>query len=451
MTELPLSVSEQMQTTTMREFRPYLDYLDSLISQIGRDPDYSSYAEIIDDTLDSQPARELRRLVPLEDLKTSGAFFSGSELSQAALSSSLGTLGNHSVVLDPTCGTGDLLIVCAPRLPRGSDLTSTLQMRGAQITGCDVHSEFIYAAKARLVLAAIREGIPLGKNPLPEIDDLFPKITKGSTLTRTDMYESATHIVLNPPYTLVDAPEGCTWTSGKVNAAALFMETCVKHAQHGTRLIAILPDVLRSGARYQKWRELIESRSQERRIELRGQFSQWADVDVFILELEIQSEAEGGNENRWKQPAKSGAQCIGDQFSIHVGPVVDFRDPKHGPWYPFIISRDAQPWKTLNTISRHRRFKGTVFSPPFVVVRRTSRQDDEQRAVGTIVDCERPVAVENHLLVLVPKDDTMEACQQLLKVLEMPETTQWLNQRIRCRHLTVSSLKEIPWWIDGNE
>jgi len=435
----------------MREFHSYLDRLDSLVSQVGRGLDYSNYAEIIDDVLDGQPARELRRVVPLEDLKASGAFFSGSELSQAALNYSVRTLGNHSVVLDPACGTGDLLIACAPWLPRGDDLASTLQIWGTQIAGCDVYPEFIHATKARLVLAAMREGVPLGNNQLPETDDLFPRIVRRSALTETGVYKIATHIVLNPPYILTVAPEDCTWASGKVNAAALFIEACVKHAHNGARVIAILPDVLRGGSRYQRWREFVESRSRELRVELRGQFSQWADVDVFILELEVQSESNGDRKTRWKQPANPAKGCIGDRFDVHIGPVVDFRDPKCGPWHPFIMSRGIPPWNTVDTVSRRRRFKGKVFSSPFVVVRRTSRQDDKQRAIGTIINCARPVAVENHLIVLVPRDGTIESCRELLDVLKEPKTTQWLNQRIRCRHLTVSSLREAPWRVDKYE
>jgi hypothetical protein len=34
----------------------------------------------------------------------------------------------------------------------------------------------------------------------------------------------------------------------------------------------------------------------------------------------------------------------------------------------------------------------------------------------------------------------------LLRVLKSRKTDQWLNNRIRCRHLTVRSLNELPWW-----
>ena len=102
----------------------------------------------------------------------------------------------------------------------------------------------------------------------------------------------------------------------------------------------------------------------------------------------------------------------------------------------------------VREVSNNRRFEGRVFSPPFVVVRRTSRPGDKHRALGTIINNARPVAVENHLLVLLPKDGTVKACRELLRVLRKPQTTQWLDQYIRCRHLTVSALADLPWWSD---
>ena len=85
------------------------------------------------------------------------------------------------------------------------------------------------------------------------------------------------------------------------------------------------------------------------------------------------------------------------------------------------------------------------FRPPFVMVRRTSRPRDRFRAAGTIIAGKQDVAVENHLLVLMPKDRTLRSCRALLKVLQHPGSSDWLNRRICCRHLTVSSLRELPW------
>ena len=98
----------------------------------------------------------------------------------------------------------------------------------------------------------------------------------------------------------------------------------------------------------------------------------------------------------------------------------------------------------------HKRFQGTVFQPPFIVLRRTSRPDDIERAVGTIVLGDEPAVVENHLLVIRPHDCTQETCSRILTMLKDERTSQWLNGRIRCRHLTVSAINEIPWWSEND-
>ena len=426
----------------MKNFRPYLNYLDKIVDEAIRLP--LSTASL-DAALDGQPADELRRLVSLDEMRSTGAFFTSSKLSKIALQKFVKSLDEQSIILDPACGAGDLLIACAMHLPKGRTLKSTLQIWGDRIMGRDLHPEFIRATKNRLVLAAIREDVSINDHRLSSLEALFPQIEERNGLSDYDAIRAASHIVINPPFTMVETPENCSWASGKINAAALFLEACIEQANNGTRIMAILPDVLRSGSRYRKWREIIERRTRQLRLQLYGQFDQWADVDVFILELEVQQNTKGGRSKRWKQPGKA-RQRIGDRFNVCIGPVVDYRDPHQGPRHPFIKPRDLAAWETVNHISQNRRFKGRILSPPFVVVRRTSRLGDKHRAVGTIISHAKPVAVENHLIALLPKDDSLETCQGLLRVLKRPETTQWLNQRIRCRHLTVSSLAELPWW-----
>jgi hypothetical protein len=94
----------------------------------------------------------------------------------------------------------------------------------------------------------------------------------------------------------------------------------------------------------------------------------------------------------------------------------------------------------------YRRFAGTTYQPPFVVVRRTSRRGDRHRAIGTIIAGHGPVAVENHLLILQPRDGSVRSCRRLLRVLRSPRTDEWFDQRLRCRHLTVAAMLELPWW-----
>ena len=115
-------------------------------------------------------------------------------------------------------------------------------------------------------------------------------------------------------------------------------------------------------------------------------------------------------------------------------------------------SRGLPTWGSIDVASLpKKRFSGTLFSPPFVAVRRTSRPVDSGRAIGTLVIGDCRVAVENHLLVVRPKDPSVEACEEVLRLLKEDRTDRWLNNRIRCRHLTVSALRELPWWYEGHD
>ncbi len=250
---------------------------------------------------------------------------------------------------------------------------------------------------------------------------------------------------MNPPYTMMEAPADAKWASGSVNSAAVFMETCLRRGKSGTRVVAILPDVLRSGARYREWRDIIQARSQVNSVRVHGRFDRWADVDVFILDLLIRKTTRRKSRTSWRMPRQDDSPHIGDYFDVSVGPVVDYRDPHKGPWFSFVSSRGLPAWQVVRHLSSNRRFRGRVISPPVVVVRRTSRPGDKHRTVGTVIAGARPVAVENHLLVLTPKDGTLRSCRALLHVLKERQTTIWLNAAMRCRHLTVSSLSRLPW------
>lgn len=88
---------------------------------------------------------------------------------------------------------------------------------------------------------------------------------------------------------------------------------------------------------------------------------------------------------------------------------------------------------------------GATHSPPFVTIRRTSKSGSRYRCVGTLVTGKGRIAVENHLIVALPRDGTVETCRKLLELLRSDMATQWMNRRICCRHLTVSSVEDLPW------
>ncbi len=54
------------------------------------------------------------------------------------------------------------------------------------------------------------------------------------------------------------------------------------------------------------------------------------------------------------------------------------------------------------------------------------------------------VAVENHMIIIKPKSNSIGECKKLMKILRSKSTNEFLNSRIRLRHLTVQVIKDIP-------
>jgi hypothetical protein len=221
------------------------------------------------------------------------------------------------------------------------------------------------------------------------------------------------------------------------------MDICITKAASNAKIRAILPDVLRTGSSYLKWREHIESLSKKMDVTIYGQFDEWTDIDVFTLRLKKAIYNKKPSNNKWTI-STNGNNTLGSYFDVHIGLVVPHRDPKKGPKWAYIHAKTVEMWREMGRILESRKYNGTVFTPPFVVVRRTSRPGNE-RAIGTIIKGKRKVAIENHLVVLLPKKKTLGECRKLLKNLKSSNTDKWLNQRMRCRHLTVEAMKELPY------
>lgn len=431
----------------MEAFEPYVCCLEDLALRIGSlaSPDAEDEAHIAA-ALDGQPGERLRKLVVLPTRRSSGAFFTGQVVADRAMGPYLASLSESSIIWDPACGVADLLLACARQLPLQQDLVATIVSWGERLRGLDIHPEFIRAAKARLVLLAIARGVPLDGRRLPSLDQIFPHLKVGNAYNEMPA-ASVSHIALNPPYGKVPAPPDCAWGSGKVSQAALFLDRCLADATVGTHIVAILPDVLRTGSLYSRWRAAVEARARVESVEVVGAFDAWADVDVFILRMVVGAPEPNRSIAWWQSSASISTERVGERFDVHVGPVVPHRDKQLGRWYPYVHARLLPPWRTFGVdVGKRRRFRGRTFLPPFVAVRRTSAPRDKWRALATIVVGQRPVAVENHLLVLKPHNGALETCQQLLTVLQDHRTNHWLDERIRCRHLTVGVLRDLPWW-----
>jgi hypothetical protein len=396
-----------------------------------------------DPALNGEPARILRQQIALAVRRSAGAFFTGSVLASGLLKKAKLPARKPIVVFDPTSGAGDLLLAAARRLPLGMSLQETIQQWGRTLQGLDLQSEFVAAARARLLLLA-RQRHRVTDSTDVDWPTAFPLIRTGDALRERMLYRSADFILINPPFSPTSARVGCEWASGNVNSAAVFLEHVLNCVLPSTRILAILPEVLRTGTRYAKWRRLISQRAERLAVESCGIFDNSADVDVFFLVLKTRLKICPGASANWLRRDSQPGSMVSDYFNITVGPVVPYRAPHTGPRRRYVHPRNVPTWKVVRRTTETRRFDGTVFIPPFVVIRRTSRPGDKFRAVAAEVHGAGPVAVENHLIVCSPKDGTIKQCRLLIKALKRQQTNRFLDDHIRCRHLTVRAIKEIP-------
>ena len=388
----------------------------------------------------------LRERADLSLRQEKGAFFTGTGLRDELVRPLLQDDWNASSVCDPACGAGDLLLSFAEFFPIGAGLEDTLAQWNHRFHGYDIDPVFVRAARARLVLAAYNRGARATSTEPLRISNVLPDLRVRDSIVGREALPATSHIVLNPPFIQVPAPDDCSWSKGNVSAAALLLERCLQEGVLGAHISAILPDVLRSGSRYADWRRNVQRHAIVERIQLYGPFDPYADVDVFLLDLRIQAPSapvQLEEDPRWRT-ATLAARTVGDLCVVSTGPVVPHRHSEIGEEFAYLHSRNAPAWATVSQIEERRRFSGTVVHPPMVVVRRTSSPSDRHRPIGTIILGDAPVAVENHLLILKPKEGGEETCRAILEALQSPATRIWLDQRIRTRHLTVGAIREIP-------
>lgn len=428
----------------MREYGLYVNHLEALVSGFEKFalPEREQKCHL---ALNGGPTEALKKVVDTKERRDLGIFFTGDSPAYEVFKEKLQG-STEDIYFDPACGSGDLLLAAANNLSLGENLEETLKKWGQQLMGVDIHEPFAQATRARLAILALSRGAsPVELNPT-DLRRCMPHIRKGDCLTELVEYYLADWILLNPPFSKMQIPKNCVWGRGSGTAAAVFLEQIVSRLNKGTKVIAVLPDVLRSGSRYNKWRGVISSRANIRSIDLSGRFSKDTDVDVFILTAHaLETEASDG---RWASlvpiARNLSSSTISDFFDVHVGSVVPHRDPLCGPSYPFVNARTTRPWQVIKRISEKRKYSGSVFTPPFVIVNRTSGPRDKHRCVASIIEGQRSVAIENHLIVIQPKDKSLQSCIGLSKVLRSQFASDWFNERIRCRHLTVSAVRELP-------
>jgi hypothetical protein len=386
--------------------------------------------------LDGEANRQLRSVVPISELRRLGAFFTGEALARKLLATVPVAAERYT---DPACGCGDLLLAASDRFEVLDSLEDTLRSWNERLCGRDLIPEFVRAARARLVLAAITRGArPTEGHPRPM--ELLSSIAVGNGLDLD--HEPATAVVVNPPYGLVRAPAPCEWSSGATTAAAVFIDSLLSTCAEGVYIAAVLPEVLRSGSRYRRFRETVARRIRIDLVGRAGVFDALTDVDVFILAGRASASAQDSSMSWTVETPSSRLEEIAD---IRVGAVVANRDPHLGAWHLYLDARDLGGASEYRPV-RHRRFRGSVLKPPFVVVGRTNRprEDHGPRLRPALVVGEGSVAVENHLIAITPHAQTLTGCREVAKILKSARASRFLDERLRCRHLTVGAVGEIP-------
>lgn len=431
----------------LRTFDKYVSELErQAVAVLSASGEISDFGGAMAAAVDGGPAANLQATVPAEFRRSSGIFFSGHDLAQKAVPQHRAA---ERTYFDPACGVGDLLLAAATKLPIHPTVDETLNNWGRSLYGLDLHDTFVRATKARLVLLASLRG---ATNYLPRSDatfflrEIFPGIRQANGLTE-DVPSTVTDIVLNPPFTTTVLTQPTEWSSGSVSTAALFVIKYLEDVDGGVRLTAILPDVLRSGTRYAAWRERVERLAIVEDVQLHGRFAT-ADVDVFLLRLRKRTRATlrlSSKRSFASHGTKLASDTVGTHFKVTVGPVVPHRHIPEGKLTCYLNVHDAPPNATIDGVVVKRRWRGPTVMGPLVVVRRTSSPHDQRRAIATFVKRGAPLAIENHLLILKPRRGGAAECRRLMRVLAQPATQAFLNQRMRCRHLTVQAVSEIAW------
>ena len=422
----------------LRTNRPFDGYAQRLCRLLQAPHDESRLDGVMA-ALDGEASTLLRRTISLQSRRDVGCFFTSAGLADR-LVEGIDTAA-WKTIADPSCGAGDLLLSIGRRLPLQRSVRSTLQAWGQLLVGRDLNDDLVRTTRVRLaLLASVRHGrrATLGER---ELARLLPEIRKGDGQA-LDL-EHPTLVLLNPPFgSTLTSSTG--WGSGRLGRAAVFTAAVVERLPHQSRLLAILPDVLRSGSNDRNWRMHMSSLLHVETADAQGQFDAWTDIDVFILRAAVEPERSSLAE--WQFDDAPCGIRLGDLVEVRVGTVVPHRDRHTGSWSSYIEAHDLPLGGRFNADStRRRRHSGRRFQPPFVAVRRTSRPGQSQpRALGVLIEGAAPVLVENHLMVCQPINKQAPSCDEILDVLGNPVTSAWLDARIRCRHLTVRALRDVP-------
>lgn len=398
------------------------------------------------DVVDINVTCAAEELIPHEIRASQGIFFTGDQIAEKIALSLSEEISAGSSFFDPSCGAGNLLLAIAKSFPLKRSVLDTLDFWGKKFGGCDLSESFILATKLRLIALALRRhGLQkVSRQDLESYLRLFKSFEVADYLG-TEFGADFDCIVANPPFGHITAPDGVAWSSGKTQQAGVFIAQALMVAKSGQRIAAVLPDVLRSGTRYQKWRHMVEQNSADLHVDVYGQFSKTVDVDVFLLSVNVGAERRVDRVDNWQPTVRrvlDSCVKLNALFEVRVGPVVPHRLSEKGKLVPYLTTHDAPPFSKVGRLPKIN-FGGTLYSPPFVVVRRTSSPSDKARLVPSLVQGRHSIAVENHLIIIKPRDGSLKKCLELIEEFKEERVADWLNAVSRCRHLTTKILADI--------
>jgi hypothetical protein len=384
----------------------------------------------------------------LQKRRREGIFLSIPSLASELASDLRPRLTMASPVLDPAMGCGDLLLACAVHLPRQRTLAKTVKTWSDAMWGFDTNADLISIGKARLALLA-RTFHPTSSGlDASEINDLFEKFfTEDFLVSDLSTLPAGMSIIANPPFTVRAVPPSSNTRRGTASAAAVFLEKICRESPERSQISALLPEVLRCGSSYHRLRSEIKQYvdvRQERSLLRRDCWSD-VDVDVFIGRYSRVTEKQVFA----PKPTTRNRRCphhgtrLDEIADLRVGPIIPYRTPRSGPWRRYVTARSVPAWAPRFAPQQSRRYDGPCATPPFLIVRRTSRPDRTYRAVASVIVGSVPVAVENHLIVVTPKDGLLSTCHNLLRALKNDAVNKQLDEIMRCRHLTITSLASV--------
>ncbi len=228
--------------------------------------------------LNGMPYKAFRQSFAIEHRRELGTFFSGPEIARELASALHAKMPEGGLALDPTCGIGDLLIAFAEFLPLAASLPETLRSWGEQLAGIERREDLVAMTKARLVALARSRG---DCDPISSLDEIFPHIVVGDMCRESKRIAKAGGILFNPPFGGISNHGISEWGTGKLSTAAIFLDALMEARTPETPIAAVLPEVLRCGSRYSRFRARISGAGVSGTFRSYGRFDAWTDVDVF--------------------------------------------------------------------------------------------------------------------------------------------------------------------------